>query len=217
MTVGRPGVARRKGEKDGVGPGGLAVEHHAAQVFAIGVDGIDTAGFTDGDHKGVGMADAADAGTGTSAVETSVVVVPELDDDPVARAQTLAHRGPELAVEGAAAGTAEGVVLHGYLVFVAEVVLKIAPAPLAVVAVAFGARTHGGIAHEEEHGVAAASRAARHGAHGVGLFEAVEGEVHHMIDVLHGTETAIVLSKGQRACRTGGSQKEMSFHCRKRG
>jgi hypothetical protein len=37
-----------------------------------------------------------------------------------------------------------------------------------------------------------------------------------MVDVLHGTETAIVLRKGQGACRAGGGQKEMSFHCQKK-
>ena len=46
-------------------------------------------------------------------------------------------------------------VLDGYLVLVKILMLKISPSPLAVVAVAHSAGTHGAVTYEEEHGIVA--------------------------------------------------------------
>ena len=166
-------------------PQSARLTHEAAQVFAVAVNGLVFARLLDGDLKRIGGGDALDGGAGAPRVEGPVVVVAQLDDDPVAGTDALLHGGPEAAVEGARRGASECLILHGDPVFVEIFVGKAAPAPLAVVAVAERAGAHRAVAHKEEHGVVTLAGAAGYGACGGGLVEGVEGEVDHLVHVLH--------------------------------
>ena len=141
------GVARRERHEDGVRPQSAGLTHEAAQVFAVAVNGFVFARLLDGDLERIGGGDALDGGAGAPRVEGPVVVVAQLDDDPVAGTDALLHGGPEAAVEGARRGASEGLILHGDSVLVEIFVGKAAPAPLAVVAVAERAGTHRAVAH----------------------------------------------------------------------
>ncbi len=183
-AVAAPAVSRGERAEDGVSAAAADVADEAAHVFAVGVDDLAFARLLDGDDEAVG-ARAGYGGACAAAVVGAVVVMPQLDDDPVALADALQHVGPQAAVEGAAAGAAQGMVLHADALRVEVEVRKVAPPPLAVVAVAQGARAHGAVAHEEEHGVVAHAAAATDGACRCRLVQAVQREVRHTVHVLH--------------------------------
>ena len=147
------GVARRQAHQYGVRAQGARLAHEAAQVFAVAEDRLPFARLLDDHVQRVGGRYAAYGGPCAARVEGAVVVVPQFDDDVVARPYALLHVGPQAAVEGATAGAAQCLVLHGDLVFVEVFVGIESPAPLAVVAVAQRAGAHGGVADQEEHGV----------------------------------------------------------------
>ena len=188
-----PCVAGREREQDGVCAQSFAFTDETAQVFAVAVDGFLLTRLLDGHTERVRGADAADGSPCAAAVERTIVIVPQFDDDVVSLADTFLHVRPKLAVERAAARAAQGMVFHGQLVRVEIFVGEIPPAPLAVVAVAFRAGAHRGVAHEEEHGVVALSRRTGHGACRVGFFQAVECEVRDVVHVLHRAEVFGVL------------------------
>ena len=88
-------------------------------------------------------------------VDRTVVVMTQLKDDVVALLNAFQHIGPKAAIESAWTGATEGMILHRDFVLVEELVGKVSPAPLTVVAIAERTVAHGGIADEEENGIVA--------------------------------------------------------------
>ena len=62
-------------------------------------------------------------------------------------------------------------ILHRDFVLVEELVGKVSPAPLTVVAIAERTIAHGGIADKEEDWIVATTRGTAHGTHLIGLGE----------------------------------------------
>ena len=118
--------------------------------------------------------------------------MPQFDNNPVSGLNAFFHIWPKLVVERARTSASKGLVLDGDLVGIEEFMLIIAPAPLAVVAVAFRARSHGGIAYEKQHGMVAHAAAAGHGTGRLYLFKAVQGQVNDLVFVVHRPENVLL-------------------------
>ena len=180
------GIAWRQRHQDGVAASCTYIINILSHVSAVGIDRLLLAGLLDGDMQRV-VAHAGDAGTGTSLVVRAVVVMADADDDPVARTDGITDGRPQLVIKGAAAHAAQRLVLHRNPGGVEILVGVVAPAPLAVVAVAHGTSTHRGIANQEEHGIVPLSARTRYrtGRHGLG--DTVRGVVDDAVDILHAT------------------------------
>ena len=156
-------LSRREGEEDWGGSLGTDFIDETAQITAEGINHFLLASFLDGDEDRVGgerlLAILAFVGrTGTVVVDRTVVVMTQFKDDVVALLNAFQYIGPKAAIESAWTGATEGMILHGDFVLVEELVGKVTPTPLTVVAIAERAVAHGGIADEEENGIVATTR-----------------------------------------------------------
>ena len=111
--------------------------------------------------------------------------MPQFDDDPVTPTDAFQHIRPQPVVECPAAGTAQGMVFHRYLVLVEIFVFKISPSPLTVVAVAQRPGTHRRVAYQEQHGVVSPTAGAGYRTNGTCQVQAVERIVNDMVHVFH--------------------------------
>ena len=113
--------------------------------------------------------------------KVSMVVMSYRDDDPVAWLQGLAHGRPEVGIEVAGGHAAQSLVLYGDLPAIEEVAGKIAPSPLAIVAIAHGTIAHGAVAYQKQYGVSALTGGARGRAVHQGLCDRVGSIIYYLL------------------------------------
>ena len=190
-------AAGGQGEQERVGALGADLVDVDAQVLAVGVDAL--AGAVAGqDHLGVFLARAAQDAAEAAAVHLAsavLVIVAQLQDDPVAGPDGAQHREQPVLEPAAGALAAESVVLDRDAVRVEVILDEVAPAPLAVVAVAGHFGAHGGVADQEEDGVVALAVRAGDRPLAAGGVEAVDGGVDP--DAV-GTDGVVALAAGRR-------------------
>ena len=162
----------------------LAVVDVFAHVFAVGIDGFLHARLLDGDIERI-LADARDAGTSSSAIVRTIVVMTDGDDYPVTSLDALAHIRPQTVVEGTAAHTSERLVLYRNLVGIEELVLVVSPAPLTVVTITQCAIAHGRVTYQEEYRIISLATGSRLDSGGHRLVQAIYGIVDNFVDIFH--------------------------------
>ena len=178
------GITWSQRHQDRVSTQRLTVVDVFAHVFAVGIDGLLHARLLDGDIERI-LADARDAGTCSSAIVRTIVVMTDGDDYPVASLDALAHIRPQTVVEGTAAHTSERLVLYRNLVGIEELVLVVSPAPLTVVTITQCAIAHGRVTYQEEHRVIALAAGSRLYSCGHRLVQAIYGIVDNFVDIFH--------------------------------
>ena len=103
---------------------------------------------------------------------------------PVARLQGLADGWPEVSIKGTRRHATQGLILYSNLLCIEVLGEVVAPAPLAVVAVAQRAVAHGAVAYQKQHGAIALAGAARGRARHQRLGDGIRGVIYHLVDVL---------------------------------
>lgn len=183
----------REREQDGVCAQSFAFTDETAQVFAVAVDGFLLTRLLDGHTERVRGADAADGSPCAAAVERTIVIVPQFDDDVVSLADTFLHVRPKLAVERAAARAAQGMVFHGQLVRVEIFVGRNTPSPIGRCRRCLSCRCASWSCPRGRARVGCPFETNRARACRVGFFQAVECEVRDVVHVLHRAEVFGVL------------------------
>ena len=150
------------GEREENRSGSLGTDFvdETTQIATEGIDHFLLSCLLDSDKDGVGgqwlLAILTFVGrTGTVVVDRTIIIMTQLKDYVVALPNAFQHVRPKTAVEGAWTGATEGMILHCDFVLVEELVGKVSPAPLTVVAIAERTVAHGGIADKEEDGIVA--------------------------------------------------------------
>ena len=176
------GIARGEGHEDGIGTLLTDLTDIAAKVVTIAIDRIRYLLAEVKAHNHGILCHTVNYASGALGVEkVSMVVMSYRDDDPVAGLQGLAHGWPEVGIEVAGGHAAQSLVLYGDLPAIEEVAGKVAPAPLAVVAIAHRAVAHGGVADEEEHRVRALTCGAGGRAVHQGLSDRVGSIIYYLL------------------------------------
>ena len=103
-------------------------------------------------------------------------------------------------------------VLHSNLVLVVKLTGVISPSPLAVVAVAQSAATHGRVAHKKQDRVVALAGRSAHRAHLVSFGKRVESHVAHSVDIFHAVKSTVVLCRHSHRQQCDKSQKDSLLH-----
>ena len=181
----------------------LTIVDILTHVLTVGIDGLLHSRLLDSDVEGI-LANARDAGTGTTAIVRTIVVMTDRDDDPVALLDALAHIRPKTIIEGTAAHATEGLVLYGYLVLIEELMLIVSPTPLTIVAIAEGTIAHGRVAYQEKHRVVALAARSWGDTCSHRLVETIHSVVYHMVDILHRTSHlfCLIVRLCESCCRS---------------
>ena len=146
-----PAVERGGREYNGDTSAQLCLAYHHPDVMSVGIDILRGSVLLHDDRlRLVGCSVKGSAGA--SAVQWRTVVVAELDQHEVSLTDAVAHLGPSVVEESAAAESSDSIVLHGRsatYIFAEEA----APTPLAVVT-GSAAVLAGRVAGEENHRLA---------------------------------------------------------------
>ena len=136
------GITRGERHQDGIAALRTYIINILTHVAAIGIYGFVFARFLNHHVQRI-IAHAGDTGTRAALVVGSVIVMADTDNHPVARTDSLLDGLPQLVVEGTTTHTAKCLILNGYLIGIKVFVCIVAPAPLTVVTITQGTRTHG--------------------------------------------------------------------------
>ena len=213
------GITRSERHQDRMSTERLAVVDILAHILAVGIDGLLHARLLDGDIERI-LADARDAGTRTTAIVRTVIIMTDRDDHPVASLDSLAYIRPETVVESTATHASERLIFYRNLILVKELMFVVAPAPLAVVTIAERTVAHGRVAYQEEYRIVALSAGSRNNAGGHRLVETVHCIINHMIHIFHRTSYCGLcllpllrcLGESDCCCRHQRHCKQYSFH-----
>ena len=186
------GIARRQRHQDGVGPFLTNLADIASQVGAIRIDGVLLLRTLVKAYIAGIRVDAGDDGTGTLLVEElAIVVMAYRHHDPVAGLQRLADGWPEVCIKGTRRHAAQRLVLDRNLVCIEILGEVVAPAPLAVVAIAQRAVAHRGVAHKKQHRLLSLTCRAWFRTRHQRLGDGVRGIVHYLVHVLNGVRQVV--------------------------